>query len=236
LRVPGPDHARIHRFRLPLARVRVEVVDLGFTTPVASALGDGDLVVNGGFWAWHNMERRMLGLLVSGGKSLSPLRTALDGGVLLMAAGRARIVPSRSFHESLAVDLAVQCKPRLVESNKVIPDLKASGHAPRTAVCVREQGNTLDVYVSEPDDLGPTLQELAVFLAADGCEHALNLDGGPSTAAAYREGGKLVRIGPGIELPYAIRFSFDALHGASPHSAAALARRFASRSAEFAQQ
>lgn len=225
LRVPTSEEpSRIHRLRLRLAQLRVDVVDLRFTTPLGDALGEGDLIVNGGFWEWHKTERRAMGLLAAGGKQLSPLRAALDGGVLLVAGGRARIVPSRAFAEPLSVDLALQCRPRLTHERKVIPELNARARAARTAVCVREGGNTLDVYVSEPDDLGPTLQELGQFLTGQGCEYALNFDGGPSTAAAFREKGKVVRIGPGLELPYAVRFTYAALHGSSSHAAAAFAR------------
>jgi uncharacterized protein YigE (DUF2233 family) len=104
-------------------------------------------------------------------------------------------VPAHKYREPHALDLAVQCRPRLLQAGKVVPDLNAHSRAPRTAVCVREAGHTLDVYVSEPADLGPSLYELGAWLAADGCEHALNLDGGPSTAAAFRDNGELVRIG-----------------------------------------
>jgi hypothetical protein len=208
--------ARVHRFRLPVERMHAEVVDLRFTTPLADALGDGDLIVNGGFWGWHKTERRVLGLLASRGRLISPLRAALDGGVLLVHAGQASIVPSRRFNEPHGVDLAVQCRPRLLQAGKIIPDLNAQSRAARTAVCVRESGRTLDVYVTEPEDIGPSLHELGVWLATEGCEHALNLDGGPSTAAAFRDQGQLVRIGAGRELPYALRFTYGTAVASQP--------------------
>jgi hypothetical protein len=230
LRIPTAERpSRMHRFRLPLAQLHVEVVDLGFTTPVADALGDGDLIVNGGFWEWHRLQRRAMGLLASSGKLLSPLRAALEGGVLLVGNGRARIVPSRGFGEPLTVDLALQCRPRLVQAGKVVPELNAHGRAARTAVCVREAGRTLDVYVSDPNDVGPSLQELGVWLLGQGCEHALNFDGGPSTAAAFHDKGKLMRIGPGVELPYAVRFTYAALHGSSAHAASSYADTMSAR-------
>jgi exopolysaccharide biosynthesis protein len=91
---------------------------------------------------------------------------------------------------------------------QLIPKLKQQGRAARTAACVRDGGRTLELYLTEPRDLGPSLSELAHFLLEQGCEHALNLDGGPSTAAAYRDAGQLVRVGAGRELPYALRFSY----------------------------
>jgi hypothetical protein len=63
--------------------------------------------------------------------------------------------------------------------------------APRTAICLRSSGRSieLDTASGDGDDPGPTLRELASELADLGCEEALNLDGGPSTGRAAREDG-----------------------------------------------
>jgi hypothetical protein len=206
----GQRSPRVHRFQLPLSQqLKVDVVDLHYETPLADALGDADLIVNGGYWGWGNdSKRRIIGLLSAGGKEWSPLRAALDGGVFVLHGGKASVSASRGYQGPAQPDLAVQCSPRLVQSGALIPNLKASGRAARTAVCVRDAGNTLDVYLTEPDDLGPNLSDFARWLLAQGCEHALNLDGGPSTAAGFRDHGKLVRIGSGEALPYALRFKY----------------------------
>jgi hypothetical protein len=217
LHMPVHERARtrVHRFRLPVERLHAEVVDLRYTLPLGDALGDAELVVNGGFWGWNKLQRRLIGLVASQGQVISPLRAALDGGVLLVNDSRVSIVASKRFRapSNGSLELAVQCRPRLLQAGLVTPDLNARYHAPRTAVCVREAGRTLDVYVTEPADSGPSLQELGLWLAAQGCEHALNLDGGPSTAAAFRDHGQLVRIGAGRELPYALRFAYSAVSG-----------------------
>jgi uncharacterized protein YigE (DUF2233 family) len=222
---------RVHRFGFAVARLKIEVVDLAYETPLGDALGDADFVVNGGFWGWHKSQRRVIGLLRSGGQELSPLRAALDGGVLMLGGGRASIAPSKQFRVPPGLEFAVQCKPRLVQTGTLVGDLNAHSRAARTAVCVRDAGRALDVYLSDPLTPGPTLSELASWLAAQGCEHALNLDGGPSTAAAYLENGKLVRIGAGVELPYALRFSRSPLQGASQRGSRASARALLSRAA-----
>lgn len=199
--------SRTHRFRVRLAEVRTEVTDLGFTLPVSGSLGDAKLAINGGYWEWHMGKPRMIGWVVSGGTQLSPLRKKLDGGVLIVQQGRARIARSAGLAvKTQGVELAVQCRPRLVESSKVVPELNSSGRALRTAVCIRDGGRTLDAYLSEPRDRGPTLAELGQWLATEGCTDALNLDGGPSTAAAFRDAKGVVKIGPGTGLPYSIRF------------------------------
>jgi Phosphodiester glycosidase len=209
LTLPLAEHGlHVHRFHLPLAGLRVEVVDLGYITPLADALGDGEVIVNGGFWGFTRNDRRIIGLLAAGGKQFSPLRGSLDGGVLQLHRGLATIAASRGFQGEPQADLALQCRPRLVQAQALIPELNAHSRAARTAACVRDGGHTLELYLTEPEELGPSLHDLAVWLLAQGCEHALNFDGGPSTAAGYRAQGKLVRIGTGRELPYALRFKY----------------------------
>jgi Phosphodiester glycosidase len=199
--------SRMHRFRMRLAEIRAEVQDLGFTTPVIDGLGNATLAINGGYWEWHMAKPRMIGWVVSNGTQLSPLRKQLEG-VLIVQQARARIARVAGLApKPQGVELAVQCRPRLVEAGKVIPGLSTEGRAARTAVCIRDAGHTLDAYLSEPRDRGPTLDELGEWLAAEGCSDALNLDGGPSTAAAFRNADGVLKIGAGVGLPYAIRFA-----------------------------
>jgi hypothetical protein len=205
----GAQPLRVHRFRLPLAGLHAEVVDLAYQRLVVDALGDADVVVNGGYWGWNSAERRtLIGLVNANGKQWSPLRNALNGGVLVLHQGKANIAPSRGYQGPEKPDLAIQCSPRLVAAGAVVANLNTHSRAARTAVCVRDAGNTLDIYVTDPEQLGPSLHDLAEWLLGQGCEHALNLDGGPSTAAAFHEAGHVVRIGPGEELPYALRFRY----------------------------
>jgi hypothetical protein len=200
---------RVHRFRLPVAGLHVGVVDLGYKTPLGDVLGDADLVINGGYWGWIDERRRtLIGLLVNGGKQLSPLREVLKGGVLTLHEGRASIRGSHGYTLPQNADLALQCRPRLVVDRGVWKGLNSTTHAARTAACVRDGGTTLDMYVTDPEGQGTTLEALARWLLSEGCDHALNLDGGPSTAAAFHERGQVVRLGSGERLPYALRFHY----------------------------
>lgn len=203
----GGATSRMHRFRLRVPELRAEVFDLAFKLPVRASLGDAQLTINGGYWEWHLGKPRAIGWVVSNGKQISPLRKKLDGGVLIVENGKARIARAAGLStKTQGIELAVQCRPRLVESNRVVPQLNTEGRAARTAVCIRDGGLTLDAYLSEPRGRSPTLAELGTWLAAEGCTDALNLDGGPSTAAAFRGVDGVSAIGPGIMLPYAIRF------------------------------
>jgi hypothetical protein len=203
----GGHHFELHRFRVPLARVNIELVNLGFTRPLASALDSADLVINGGFWEWHEHARRIQGWLVARGRVFSPLDRELGGGALLIAKGRAQVVEVAGAATMLAADFALQCRPRLVDHGTRIASLNASARAARTAVCVRDDGKVLDLYLSADTGPGPTLRELADYLVSEGCESALNLDGGPSTAAAWRDATGVAQLGAGRELPYALRFA-----------------------------
>jgi Phosphodiester glycosidase len=207
VRFAGGKPVRMHRFRIRLAEVRAEITDLGFKLPVNVSLGSALLAMNGGYWEWHLGKPRMMGYVVSQGKQLSPVRKKLDGGTLIVQQARARILASSQLPATPAdVEWAVQCKPRLVQAGKVVANLSAQGHTARTAVCIRDGGHTLDAYLSDPADRGPTLAELGDWLAAEGCVDALNLDGGPSTAAAFRRENGVLNIGTGVHLPYSIRF------------------------------
>jgi hypothetical protein len=202
----GGAELRMHRFRIALARVRIEIAQLGFQTPLAAALGDADLIVNGGYFAGQGSERRVQGLVYAGGRELAPLDLPLGGGVLVVQRGRGRLEAAGAARSFDGAELALQCNPRLIVAGERMAGLNDRARAARTALCLRDGGATLDAYLTDPRSAQPTLRELADQLLARGCRDALNLDGGPSTAAAFRQADGVVRIGQGVELPYAIRF------------------------------
>ena len=70
--------------------------------------------------------------------------------------------------------------------------------AERTALCVRDDGRRIEAIVAHgkgPLPGGPTLTMLAEMLVSRGCEGALNLDGGPSSGAAW-QGEERVEVRP----------------------------------------
>ncbi len=137
------------------------------------------------------------GLLVSRGRRLGALAARGGSGVLWVAGGRARLLPSDGPLPGLAgAELALQCGPRLVEGGRPGVRRDDGQRAARTALCLREGGRVLDVILTwdpaHPGE-GPGLLRLAELLAlpspagdAVGCEDALNLDGGPSTGLVVR--------------------------------------------------
>jgi hypothetical protein len=203
----GGEPDMYHRFRIPLASTRIAFVDLHYHTPLIEALGEHTLVINGGYWAYAGRRRIIQGLLVVNGKRIAPFVPRAGGGVLAVRADRAELSAAEDWQDDDSAQLALQCKPRLVSRGVVVPKLESQRRAARTALCIRDGGRTLDAYLTD-ERLRPTLPELAAFLLAEGCADALNLDGGPSTAAIFRRpGDEPLAVGVGLELPYGLGFS-----------------------------
>jgi hypothetical protein len=203
----APAARAFHRFRIPLEHARVSFVDLAYQTPLITAPGDSELVINGGYWAYYGPDRRIQGLLVVNGRPLSPRAKNPSGGILHIEGGRGRMLPSSQPLDTRTATLVIQCSPRLVSQGRVIPKLDSRHLAARTALCLRDRGRVLDAYLTV-DGTRTTLAELAAFLLDEGCEAALNLDGGPSTAAVFR--GSLqpaLTVGAGVALPYGLGFT-----------------------------
>lgn len=211
--LPGGGFYELHRFRFEVAMARFAVVDLAFERPLAAALeaSDGSLIFNGGFW---DPDRAPEGLTVVDGQTLVPFDDDLGGGVLVVEDGRARLLDAQAGAPATeALDFAQQAKPRLVVGGAVNVR-RARPRADRTALCVRDDGRTLELVVARTADDrrgrdGPTLHALAEKLVEIGCEEALNLDGGPSTGVAWRQDGAVRALPSRVAVKLAIRVGLD---------------------------
>lgn len=191
------DDVALDVFALRVAETGFDVVDLGMGRDLAGALAQrsASLAVNGGFFAPSTEAE---GLVIVRGKVLSPFTPALGGGVLVVRGGRAVLHDATGFSVPIDADFAIQAKPRLVVASVVNLHGDDGRKAERTALCVRDGGKTLEVIVAHGKTAapgGPTLMLLAEMLASRGCEGALNLDGGPSTGAAW-QGAERVEVRP----------------------------------------
>ena len=203
----------LHRWRVPLDRTHVRVVDVEMGTRLARFARRGAaLVINGGF---YGTNRRPEGLVVEEGREVSPFMERIGGGVITLSEGRAQ---QHDAEAPLALpdplDFAIQCRPRLVVdgANNIARRLPAT--AARTALCIRDEGRVLDVYVARRDPsrgrAGPTLYTLAELLVREGCEEALNLDGGPSTGVAWRSARGVRELRPRRGVRHAVLFDVSA--------------------------
>jgi uncharacterized protein YigE (DUF2233 family) len=137
--------------------------------------------VNGGYF---DSEDAPLGLRVSAGRAISPLRKAkLLTGVLVANATQCDIVRATHFVMSAKVEAAIQCGPLLVEHGQPIAGLNDSRKARRTFAAVDGNGHSA-LGVTSPVSLAQLGQILAVPDVAGNMNivRALNLDGGSSTA------------------------------------------------------
>ena len=216
------DHRRyrVRTWSFPLARYELRIEDAAMTTALDAILGksDAELVVNGGFFGADN---KPVGLAMSNGAVLSRLSKQMSGGVLASDGARAQLYPAELYQfddaeagteagASVSHTFAIQCKPRLVVGRA--PNIKTDDgkRAERTALCLRDGGEVIDVVVvrgsEDGESPGPSLFALARHLFRVGCENALNLDGGPSTGVAWHEDGGVQLLAPRAPIRHAITF------------------------------
>jgi Phosphodiester glycosidase len=191
------EDVELHVFSFRVAEARFDVVDLGMSRDLEGALAQthASLAVNGGYFAPSTQAE---GLVIAAGKTLSPFVPALGGGVIVIHGGRAELVDAANFTPPADADFAIQAKPRLVVGGAVNLRGDDGRKAERTALCVRDEGRSVEAIFAHGKGLavgGPTLTLLAEMLASRGCEGALNLDGGPSSGAAW-QGEARVEVRP----------------------------------------
>jgi uncharacterized protein YigE (DUF2233 family) len=183
-------HVTIEGLRVPVVAVRADAsrlrIGTGATLDVAAwrrRLASA-AVVNGGFF---DTDGRTLGLRISRGKQISPLRSA-DWGVFYVSSRGARIVHTRDWagwskRVKARVREAVQCGPRLVVAGRVL-QLKPQW-ARRTGLGIMRDGR---IVLAVTEDEMSFAGWAALWARRDGfnCVDALNLDGGGSTQIAIR--------------------------------------------------
>lgn len=136
--------------------------------------------VNGGYF---DPEYAPVGLLVSDGRTIAPLRKAkLLSGVVAMVNERVVIQRSGEFSTKAKPSAARQCGPFLVERGQAIVGLNETRRARRTFVATAGGDRATIGYSSHL-----TLADLGAVLATPGVagdfklQRALNLDGGSSS-------------------------------------------------------
>lgn len=186
---------RMRLFGFDLASTELAIVDVDMKSdlaPVVSADPRILFATNGGFFGKQNEP---VGLAESGKKRLAGFSRPMSGGVVSVDEGRATLTSTEAFDPAARHEFALQCKPRLVVGGAVNIRSDDGKRAERTALCLRRGGREVVFAIVVNAQGGPSLLATAKLLAGVGCEDALNLDGGPSTGAAWREGA-LVQSAP----------------------------------------
>jgi exopolysaccharide biosynthesis protein len=136
--------------------------------------------VNGGYF---DPDYAAVGLLVSSGRTVAPLRKAkLLSGVVSASSGRVLIQRTGEFSTKAKQTEARQCGPFLLERARPITGLNDTRPARRTFVANSGSDRAAIGYCSHV-----TLAQLGALLATPGVagdfkpQRALNLDGGSSS-------------------------------------------------------
>ena len=154
--------------------------------------------IDGGFFEKDDQGRLSpSGLLVIDGAEVAPEHERAGSGVLHAANGDVAIAYRAAAPPLSAMESAVQVGPILVDlGGKVGIYTNQGDRRRRSAICLRP-GEVVAIVV---DGDGLSLFQLASLLAIPierggvGCDVAINLDGGPSTQAIYRRGGRMIEI------------------------------------------
>lgn len=204
-----PEHGKTGEtdllvFKFSLERYQVTIADVAMSKDLAQVLEKqrASLVVNGGFFEVDDTPE---GLAVSDGKELSAKSLVLGGGVVAIAEKKASLFAVEEYTPPPGLSFAVQCRPRLVVGGAQHIHKDDSREAERTALCLRDGGAVIEVALARgAGRSGPTLSAWSKLLAERGCEGALNLDGGPSTGAAWVENGEARSLPPRAGIRHAI--------------------------------
>ncbi len=154
--------------------------------------------IDGGFFEKDDQGRLSpSGLLVIDGAEVAPEHDRAGSGVLHVGNGDVAIAYRAKAPPPSAMDSAVQVGPILVDpGGKVGIYTNQGDRRRRSAICLRP-GEMVAVVVGGD---GLSLFQFANLLAIPverggvGCDVAINLDGGPSTQAIYRGGGRIIEI------------------------------------------
>ena len=140
--------------------------------------------VNGGYF---DPQDAPLGLLISDGKLIAPLRKArLLSGVVVVTKGRVELLRYAEYSSKKNVTAALQCGPFLVDGGRTVPGLNDTRSARRTFILTGGADRAAIGFCSSV-----TLAELGDILATPGIvpdlkvQRALNLDGGSSSAFSF---------------------------------------------------
>ncbi|MCB1497454.1 MAG: phosphodiester glycosidase family protein [Bauldia sp.] len=170
----------------------------------------GVFVINGGFFE-KDADGRLSpsGLLVIDGVEITPEHGRAGSGILHAGANGIAIDYRADAPAADRLASAVQVGPVLVDAGGKVGIRSQGVRDRRSAICLGA-GKIIAVVV---DGNGLSLLRLAEFLAAAeaaggvGCDIALNLDGGPSTQAMFRGGGREIAISGGSTVQNAVVLS-----------------------------
>lgn len=170
----------IHLFRIDPSILRLGVVTAkqfglaNIDARTAAQRSNAILFINGGFFT---PEYASLGLLVQDGRELNRLKWTSWWHVFQVKAGSPQIISKQEFSLTPDVEMAIESGPRVLINGALPAGIKPS-IAERSTIAIDKDGY---IIIAATEGLPISIGELAVYLKAEGCVDALNLDGGSST-------------------------------------------------------
>ncbi|HVV69886.1 MAG TPA: phosphodiester glycosidase family protein [Gammaproteobacteria bacterium] len=181
---PGFPGGSIHAFRIDLKYYNFKLAltqkaDQTSQIPELMQQQGAVIAVNGGFFS---PEFKPLGLRISEGQELNPLKGTPWWGVFYIVGQQAHIVARNAYKPNTLSDFAIQAGPRLLVDG-VIPGLSPNIDF-RTALGITEQGQVILLATDNVLLSTAGLADIMRRSSANGglaCIAAINLDGGHST-------------------------------------------------------
>lgn len=201
---PAQGEVDVHFVRFEPSRFALQVVlaPVDLHRPLADAAAfrravAGLAAINGGYF---DPQFHALGLLVSQGKQLSPLRH-VDHGVFFVAGNSAGVRHAREWRPPQDLEFAVECGPRLLVDGR--PLTFKPGAARRVAIGVDAAGRIVLAVTEGVLTLAEFADLLARPVAHGGpaLVSALNLDGGSSTMLDVAAGLVQAAVRSAVEVP-----------------------------------
>ncbi len=172
---------------------------------ISELAGDANIALNASFFA----EEGPVGLVLQDGIERVPQGSARAAHFLVDPVYGPR-VDNRKGASLEGVEHGVQGFPAIMSGGETYSYMRVGGRgfpvhqlSRRTAVCLDWEGQVLLTVTDTPLN-GLTLNELATVLGGLGCEDAMGLDGGSSTALYVRAGERSVTVDARDGIPVAI--------------------------------
>ena len=202
---PAPHQLVVLRIDPELWRFRVHGEPDFRRLPITELAGSANVAVNASFFA----EEGPVGLVLQDGEVRVPQGTARAAHFLVDPVYGPR-VDNRKGASTEGAEQGVQGFPAIMSGGETYSYMRYGGRgfpvhelARRTAVCVDWEGQVLVVVTDTPLN-GLTLNELATVMGGLGCEDAMGLDGGSSTALHVQAGGRALTVEARDGIPVAI--------------------------------
>lgn len=182
---PENPSSGLHAFRIDLKKYHLQLKvakNVQQTALFVDQLSDDKRVligINGGFFS---PTLQPLGLRVSEGQAINPIKKISWWGVFLVRNHQASIIPQSAYNSNMKSEFAIQAGPRLI-ANGVLTKLHA-GEAQRSALGITRDGK---VIIAVTDNYPLSTESLAKIMSRSekngglACVSALNLDGGTSS-------------------------------------------------------